>query len=151
MDEQEYKKAYSEINSIRCVFEKALCSLGCRCSMAQQLRLADRIAYGCGSEAAQQQCSKFIEYLRKQTRFVFKLNDISGPLPHNKEIRVQNGGMLGLQKLIMEDEEEKQVEDIAGLLQKVVNEYDGIENLPYDVIMQSVMAYKARPKRRGKK
>lgn len=151
MDEQEYKKTYSEINSVRCVFEKALCSLGCHCSKAQQFRLADRIGYGCASETAQRQCSVFIEHLRKQTRFVFKLNEISGPLPHNKEIRVQNGGMLGLQKLIQGDVVAGNVEDIYQLLQDVVREYGDIDKLPYNLLMQSVMAYKARPKRREKK
>ena len=151
MDEQEYRKTYSEINNVRCVFEKALCSLGCSCSKAQQFRLADRIGYGCASEAAQKQCSVFIEYLRKQTRFVFKLNEITGPLPHNKEIRVQNGGMLGLQKLVQGEQHQEKVEDIFMLLQNVVKQYGGIDKLPYDVLMQSVMAYKARPKRRSKK
>ena len=151
MDEQEYKKTYSEINNIRCVFEKALCSLGCSCSRSQQFRLADRIGYGCASPAAQQQCAIFIEHLRKQTRFVFKLNEITGPLPHNKEIRVQNGGMLGLQKLVDGNSAHKKVEDIYALIQVVVKEYGDINKLPYDLLMQSVMAYKARPKRRSGK
>ena len=151
MDEQEYKKAYSEINNIRCVFEKALCSLACQCSKSQQFRLADRIAYGCRSSQAQQQCATFVEHLRKQTRFVFKLNEITGPLPHNKEIRVQNGGMLGLKKLVQGDIEQDNVEDIYILIQLVVKEYGDINKLPYDVLMQSVMSYKARPKRRPRK
>ncbi|MDH5472429.1 MAG: hypothetical protein OEY87_01245 [Gammaproteobacteria bacterium] len=151
MDEQEYRKTYSEINNLRCVFEKALCSLGCHCSKGQQFRLADRIGYGCSMPGAQQQCAKFIEHLRKQTRFVFKLNEITGPLPHNKEIRVQNGGMLGLQKLVLGNVNQDTVTDIFQLLQTVVKEYGDIDKLPYDILMQSVMAYKARPKRRSGK
>ena len=151
MDEQEYKKIYSEINNLRCVFEKALCSLGCSCSKSQQFRLADRLGYGCESPAAQQQCATFIEHLRKQSRFVFKLNEITGPLPHNKEIRVQNGGMLGLQKLVQGDTDDETVQDIYALMQFVVKEYGDINKLPYDLLMQSVMAYKARPKRRSGK
>ena len=151
MDEQEYKKTYSEINTIRCVFEKALCSRGCHCSKSQQFRLADRLGYGCESPVAQQLCATLIEHLRQQTRFVFKLNEITGPLPHNKEIRVQNGGMLGLKKLVQGDTSDESVEDIHALVQVVVKEYGDINQLPYDLLMQSVMAYKARPKRRSGK
>ncbi|MDH5765967.1 MAG: hypothetical protein OEZ38_08125 [Gammaproteobacteria bacterium] len=151
MDEKEYKKTYSEINTLRCVYEKALCSLVCRCSKAQQFRIADRIGYSCSSESAQYQCSQFISLLRKQTRFVFKLNEIAGPLPHNKEIRVQNGGLQGLQKIIPGYHDQEEVTDIYSLLQVVIEQYDDIEQLPYDTIIQSVMAYRARPKRRSKK
>ncbi|MCW8955941.1 MAG: hypothetical protein OQL09_03595, partial [Gammaproteobacteria bacterium] len=100
MDEDEYRQAYERINTIPCVFEKALCSQFCACSMSHMFRLADRHGAGCKSPSAQQLCAQLLDQLRKQTRFVFKISEIDGPLPHNKEIRVQNGGVSGLQKLV---------------------------------------------------
>ena len=94
MDEDEYRKTYQQVNEIRCIFEKALCSLRCCCSKSKPFRLADRTCYGCHSKNAQKQCTDFLNKLRNQTRFVFKINEINGPLPHNKEIRVQNGGLM---------------------------------------------------------
>lgn len=148
MDEDEYRKTYQQINETRCVFEKALCSLFCACSSSKPFRLADRTGYGCESAADQQQCVALLNHLRNQTRFVFKLNEIDGPLPHNKEIRVQNGGLLGLQKLV--DIEEEKVADVRDIIHHAIVKYGGIDELPFDVLMQSVMAFKARPKRQRK-
>lgn len=148
MDEDEYRKTYQQVNETRCIFEKALCSLRSACSKSKPFRLADRTCYGCYSPESQKQCVAFLNHLRQQTRFVFKLNEIDGPLPHNKEIRVQNGGLLGLQKLVEQDAE--QVDDIHAIISAAIIKYGDIDKVPYDVVMQSVMAFKARPKRRSK-
>lgn len=148
MDEDEYRKTYQQINETRCVFEKALCSLRCACSKSRPFRLADRTCYGCHSITDQAQCTALLNHLRNQTRFVFKLNEIDGPLPHNKEIRVQNGGLSGLQKLL--GIEQAEVGDVQAVINKAVNEYGEIDKLPFNILMQSVMAYKTRPKRQRK-
>lgn len=151
MDEQEYKSTYDSINTIRCVYEKAMCSLVTSCSQGQMFRLADRHGYTCRSAVHQKQCEALLNHLRKQTRFVFKLNEIDGPLPHNKEIRVQNGGLLGLYKAMHPEETAEKVDDVSSLVSSAVQHFGGIESLPYDQLMQSVMAYQARPKRRSRK
>lgn len=149
MDEQEYKDTYNRINRLKCVFEKAMCSLKCNCSQGSMFRLADRHGFGCHSPIHQKTCTELLNHLRAQTRFVFKITDIDGPLPHNKEIRVQNGGLLGLQKLLL-GESLEQVADVSALLDQVAQRYGALEQLPYDQIMPSVMAYQARPRRRSK-
>lgn len=147
MDEQEYKDTYNRINQLKCVFEKAMCSLTCNCSQGAMFRLADRHGFGCHSPLHQKNCAELLERLRAQTRFVFKLRDIDGPLPHNKEIRVQNGGLLGLQKL-QDGAALDHVKDVSGLVENVLQAYGSVDNLPFDQLIQSVMAYQARPRRR---
>lgn len=114
-------------------------------------RLADRHGVGCTDTVKQLNCKAFLDHLRQQTRFVFKI-DIDGPLPHNKEIKVQNGGMLGVQKVLLNDIEHTEcVEDISGLMLKSIEVYGSIESLPYNLIMPSVSTYKTRPKRQRPK
>lgn len=149
MDEQEYKDTYNRINQLKCVFEKAMCSLTCGCSQGAMFRLADRHGFGCHSPLHQKTCAELLDRLRAQTRFVFKLHDIDGPLPHNKEIRVQNGGLLGLQKL-QGGPAQDHVKDVSTLTSDVLQAYGSIESLPFDQLIQSVMAYQARPRRRSK-
>lgn len=150
MDEDSYKATYERINTAPCVFEKGILSLKCRCAYQHMFRLADRHGVGCRDALMQQNCSSFINHLRKQTRFVFKIN-IDGPLPHNKELKVQNGGMLGVQKLLLtstpDDEAVNEVGNIAGLMTRSIELYGSIENIPYNRIMPSVTAYQTRPKR----
>ena len=150
MDEEEYRQAYQRINSVPCVFEKALCSLFCCCSQGHIFRLAARHGAACKSAEAQQDCAQLLDQLRKQTRFVFKISEIDGPLPHNKEIRVQNGGISGLQKLVDPGYSGEPISDVYQVVQDVLEKYAAIDAVPFDVVMQSVMAYKARPKRRSR-
>ncbi|MDH5484384.1 MAG: hypothetical protein OEY43_04030 [Gammaproteobacteria bacterium] len=125
-----------------------MCSLHARCAQGQMFRLADRQGYACHNERAQGQCSQLLNHLRQQTRFVFKLNEIDGPLPHNKEIRVQNGGLIGLRKLLGDTLVDGEIEDVNQLISQVLARYGSIDRLPFDVLMQSVTGFKARPKRR---
>ncbi len=149
MDEDNYRQAYERINTAPCVFEKGILSLKCQCAYQHLFRLADRQGVGCTDVPMQQSCRLFLDHLRQQTRFIFKIN-IDGPLPHNKEIKVQNGGMLGMQKLMLAESNSEIVEDIAGLIMKSVECYGAIENIPYNQVIPSVANYKTRPKRKRK-
>lgn len=146
MDEDSYRQMFQQINAHPCVFEKAILSLRCKCTYQQHFRLADRQGVGCNDQLKQQGCKYFLDHLRQQTRFLFKI-DIEGPLPHNKEIRVQNGGMLGLQQLLQRENSVATVEDIASLISQAVESYGSIESIPYNLLMPSVSRFKARAKR----
>lgn len=154
MDEESYKAAYQRINTAPCAFEKGILSLKCRCAFQHQFQLADRHGVGCTDALMQQNCCVFLQHLRKQTRFVFKIN-VDGPLPHNKEIKVQNGGMLGMQRLLQGDEaggggSAESVADISALMRKSIEVYGDIEGIPYNRVMPDVTRYKTRPKRQRK-
>ncbi len=140
MDEDSYKAAYERINTAPCAFEKGILSLKCKCAYQHMFRLADRHGVGCQDALMQQSCSQFLQHMRKQTRFVFKIS-IDGPLPHNKEIKVQNGGMLGLQKLLLGDASSEVVEDISSLLNRAIELYGELDRIPYNLVMPSVTSY----------
>jgi len=149
MDEESYKAAYQRINTAPCVFEKGILSLKCSCAFQHKFQLADRHGVGCTDTLMQQNCCYFLEHLRKQTRFVFKIN-INGPLPHNKEIKVQNGGMLGMQRLLEGDQAAETVENISALMLKSIEVYGDMDGIPYNRVMPDVTGYKTRPKRQRK-
>lgn len=150
MDEDSYRQLYERINAAPCAFEKGILSLKCKCAYQHIFRLADRHGVGCTDSVKQLQCKAFLDHLRKQTRFVFKIN-IDGPLPHNKEIKVQNGGMLGVQQLLLGETSLQEVEDIAGLMDQAIELYGSIEEIPYNLIMPSVTNYQTRAKRKRPK
>ena len=146
MDEDNYRQIYQRINTAPCAFEKGILSLKCKCDYQHLFRLADRHGVGCTDAVMQQNCCNFLNYLRKQTRFVFKM-DIDGPLPHNREIKVQNGGMQGMQQLLNKTPEDN-IANISGLMKKSIEAYGSIENIPFNLVMPSVTAYQARVRRR---
>jgi len=146
MEEDEYKSTYSELASVRCVFEKALTNHQAKCDLSRHFCLADREGYSCEDAEASLKCSKLLEKLREKSIFVLKLRDIDGPLPHNMEIRVQVGGVRGLAKLIQVDIIDK-VDNIHRVLDEVINKFAYFDSLPYLDIIQSIEQFKGRCRR----
>ncbi len=143
MEEDEYKSTYSELTSVRCVFEKALTNHQAKCDLSRHFCLADREGYSCEDAESSLKCSKLLENLREKSIFVLKLRDIDGPLPHNMEIRVQVGGARGLAKLINVDK----IDNIHRVLDEVINKFGSLDSLPYSEIIQSIEQFQGRRRR----
>lgn len=145
MDEKHYKETYSNINPNRCVFEKSINSRICNCDKSQRFNLADREGVACNSNAGLARCNKLIALLHSNARFTLQRLDVE-QLGHAQEIKIQNGGLLGLQSQLHK-EAENRVADINAMIINAVKEYTSIENFPYSNIMQVINAYSIRPKR----
>jgi len=146
MDEKHYKKTYSDINPNRCVFEKAINSRICNCSQSQRFNLADREGVACTSQSSLFRCSKIISHLHENARFALQRINVN-VLGHAQEIKIQNGGLLGLQKQLTDEEAEK-VENINAVISEAEKKFSGIENFPYSKIVQVISGYRIRPKRK---
>jgi hypothetical protein len=143
MDEKHYRKTYSSINPQRCVFEKAINSRVCNCNKSQRFNLADREGVACSSKARLNRCALLLTHLHSNARFVLQRLEVT-KLGHTQEIKIQNGGLLGLQK---EFSSEEIVENIDAVITSAENKFNSIEEFPYSKIMQVISAYRIRPKR----
>jgi hypothetical protein len=149
MEEDEYRATYGEINPRRCVFEKAINSRACDCARAHRFNLADREGVACRSDSAQRLCQQCLNGLRRNARFALGLTRAEGPLPHSAEIRVQNGGLAGLQGLLgLALEQGPSVADIHAVVAQAVQRFGTVEALPYDRIVPSVVHYRGRRRSR---
>lgn len=148
MEEQEYRKTYQAINQRRCVFEKGINSRRCACEQSARFCLADREGIACQSDAGNALCIELLDSMRRNARFSLHLTHADGPLPHNKEIRVQTGGLLGLQKLLYPQlAQHDNVINIVGLVKEALGRYGQLEALPYDLIVQAIVHFQGRKKR----
>lgn len=150
MDEDQFRSVYNEINQIRCVYEKALNNRRCDCQQKQRFLLATREGVGCKSELRMQRCTRFLNKLRENSRFALKEITIDGPLPHNKELRVQAGGCLALQKLLQPDFDQASIPDIDSVLETAIAKHGDIEELPYGELVKGVLRYKVKDRRSRK-
>lgn len=149
MDEEQFRAVYREVNTNRCVFEKALNNRRCDCSRKQRFLLATREGVGCRSQASLANCTAFLDTLRSNSRFALRETFIDGPLPHNKELKVQAGGTLALQlHLYPALAGEKAVQDIYELLNIGLSKYGNIADFPYGELVKGVVHYESRPKRK---
>lgn len=156
MDEDQYRNTYNKLNPNRCVFEKSMNNRRCDCELKRRFLIATREGVACKSEKAQANCTLLLNTMRDKARFALKVVTIDGPMPHNKELRVQAGGMLGLEKLIIaktmisSEQEPDSVKNIYQIVNAVLEEYGSIEKIPYSDIMKDIAACKVRIKRRNR-
>lgn len=149
MEEDQYRKTYNSFNELRCVYEKAINSRRCTCSASHRFNLADREGVSCQSKQGQQRCKSILELMRKNASFALKLPEAGGsPLPHAKELKVQVGGLLGMQSLVFNEKKDVQkVEDIDLILQSALEQYGDFSRLPFTEIVKSITTFKGRQKR----
>ena len=99
----------------------------------------------CLSEEGQARCLDALSILRDHATFALR-ELTEGKLPHGKAMRVQIGGMRGLNKLLNGDD--TQVPDVDAILQAAIQRWGSLEQLPFSEIMPSIAAYKGKTRAR---
>ena len=98
----------------------------------------------CKVDAEREQCGILLDLLRQNSAFALRLTHVTPPLPHGPEMRVQLGGLQGLQH---EVDGAGNVVDISALVAAACVRYGSLEDLPYSKIVQSVVSCEVRKKR----
>jgi len=153
MDEQLYKSTYKELNPNRCIFEKAITNQRCDCEMKRRFVIANRECIACESEDALKTCTSTLDSIRNNARFTLKVVTVNGPMPHNKELQVQVGGLLALQNIVIDSANlnDKLVHNVYQIFKLALQKFGSLDKFPYNVLVKSIVKYESRPKRRKKK
>ena len=142
MDETAYRQALTTSIPRYCPFEKTILTHCAACSRAEKHNIAEREIIACSSAEAHQICIALRDLLRKSFTFSLGKLHIDGPLPHAQEMRMQCGGLKGLQSAMDGSDE---VRDVAALLESARQKFGGLPDLPYEQIVRSAnMHYKPR-------
>ncbi len=152
MDNDVFRETYHTINERFCPYEKSILTNNCCCSEAERFCIAEREGVHCHSDEAQEQCLELLETLRLQARFALKATDGGAALPHNKAMRVQVGGLRGLAAALEpEDPVPAKIDDIRGVVRAATERFGSFAQLPFQVIIQQIAAYKGRKRLRGRR
>ncbi|MCG8042024.1 MAG: hypothetical protein AB2688_08440 [Candidatus Thiodiazotropha taylori] len=145
MDQDAFRRTYREMNERFCAYEKSLLSRHCDCSQAKKICIAEREGVHCISDEANAQCLELLENLRHQARFALKSNNDNEVLPHGKAMRLQVGGLRGLYSVLYPDQTTPEViEDVFQLISRAKAEFNSLDNLPFQTLIQHVSAYQGR-------
>lgn len=145
MDEQAYRQTYRAVNPLACPFEKAALNCQWPCHQAQRVNIAERVAVNCKEAEAHGDCVRLISLLRRNAAFALKLTHPDEVLPHAKDVKVQCGGLLGLQEALRDKPAGTLLqEDIRAMVQEAGERFGGLEELPYSEIVRGVAGYQTR-------
>jgi hypothetical protein len=138
MDETAYRQALTTSIQRNCPFEKSILTHCSACSKAEKHNMAEREIVACSSAKAHERCIALRDLLRHNFTFALGKMHIDGPLPHAQEMRMQCGGLKGLQVVIDGND---QVPDVALLVETAQQRYGMLEELPYSLVVQQANIY----------
>ena len=161
MDESAFRQARDAVAPRPCVFEKATLSGACACTLSARRNIAERESVACVGADAYAECAALSALLRQNAAFALKLTQTDALLPHAKAMKLQCGGLQGVQRVLDAGagadlppvgagaglEGIPLVPDVRALVDAARAKFDGLENLPYSTIIQSVVAYQIRRRR----
>lgn len=142
MDETAYRQALSTSIQRSCPFEKSLLTHRAACSKAEKRNIAEREIVDCNCAGAHERCITLRDLLRNNFAFALGKSHIDGTLPHAQEMRMQCGGLRGLQFVLDGNDE---IGDVAALLAMAQQRFGELEDIPFSEIVRFVNThFKAR-------
>jgi hypothetical protein len=168
MDESAFRRARDAMTPHPCAFEKALLAGAGGCTLAARRNIAEREVVACASVSAREECALLRSMLRQKSAFALKLKQVEGPLSHAQEMKLECGGLRGLVQALavgvevavpgrlaaesgparVATQDVASVADVRSIVLSCAAKFGGLANLPYSVIVQSVVAYQNRRRRR---
>lgn len=146
MDESAYGAVRGGINRLPCVFERALLARCAACPLVHRQALAEREILACTDPGAQASCRDFHALLRESSSFALKLSGPAQRIPHALEMKLQCGGLRGLQQAL---DESAATPEVHALLARTLARYGTLEEAPYSRIIQGVAAWTGRKRSRS--
>lgn len=142
MDETAYRQIYSEVIGRPCTFEKAVLAGCVACELSTRVQIAEREAVTCGSAPSLARCTSLHDRLRQNFAFALGRVRDDTPLPHAQEMRVQCGGLKGLQYVL---DGTAEVDNVDALLELVLQRWDQLVEIPYsEVVHAAGLCFKGR-------
>jgi hypothetical protein len=134
----------------KCPYSGTLVSEHFACAMARTVVRRGGPEVACTSETGHKRCASLFQQMKQVALPVFGVEDDLLTMPHSVLIKIQHGGLLGLQRIMGEASgEASAVADIHGLCARAVARYQEVVGIPCDTFVQDMTAYKL--KRRGVK
>lgn len=142
MDEQAFRQRLHAIQENRCVFSKAVLSTCVACPRSGRMQIAEREWLVCEQRESQIRCAELYDLLRHNFGFALHIIHDDAPITHGQEMRIQCGGLKGLQQVLSGADT---VDDVEGLLRQVLQHWGEWENIPYSEVVHAAReCYKGR-------
>ena len=133
-----------------CPFSATLARNDFACSRATQVIRRGGAEFTCQSDTAHTRCRQLFEHCKQAALPKFGVEDDLTRMPQSVLVKIQFGGLLGLQRSISgQPSEASRIDDIEALLAAAIEHFSGLESIPYHQLVDDIIAWKL-PRRRGR-
>ena len=134
-----------------CPFSATLVKDDFGCKQATKIIRRGGSEIACSSADAQLRCSELFQKLKDTALPEFEVEDDLLQVPHGVLVKIQFGGLLGLQRIINANATvESGVRNIDTLLEASIKTYGSIDNIPFSSLCEDITAYKLARRRKRK-
>ena len=138
-------------DELKCPFSSTLIGDQFGCQYADQVVRRGGAEINCTALTAHSHCKALFEQLKQAALPAFGVEDDLLTMPHSVLVKVQFGGLLGLQRKISIDSvKTERIEDISALVAASLERFESTGAIPCQEFIDDMVNYKIqRKKRRG--
>jgi hypothetical protein len=125
-----------------CVFTKALLAQKARCALAHRRSVGERELLVCTSPVARINCATLAALMRERSTFALRLPRSGAPIEHAKALRLQCGGLAGLQQALGSAETE-----VHPMVLQAHERWGSLLDAPWAAIVAAIVAWQPRARR----
>jgi len=130
----------------KCPFSAPLITRQFGCAQAQEVIRRGGAEINCMDAAAQSRCEQLFQSLKLAALPAFGVEDALLSMPHSVLVKIQYGGLLGVQRLLRtESQVAERVEDVQALVAEALLRYS--DEVPCTQLVGDITAFKPRARR----
>ncbi len=134
----------------KCAFSQTLIGGQFACTQAEPVVRRGGAEIACRSADASQRCATLMQCLKDTALPAFGVEDDLLSMPHSVLVKIQFGGLLGVQRLLDATRgDADSVTDINALVEEALHEFGAMDAVPCAGIIEDMTGFK--PRRRGKR
>jgi len=130
----------------KCAFSSTLITEHFCCANASNVVRRGGSEISCCDQAASKKCQLVYGELKKIAAPAFDTNDDLLNMPHGVMVKIQHGGLLGLNHL--NDNSDNSISDISKLISDSEIKFKVLEDIPYESTIDYITGYKVRNRRK---
>jgi hypothetical protein len=137
---------------MKCPFFAPLTKATAACRHAHEVVRRGGSEFDCLSEPDHARCEQVFAGLKARGLAAFDVEDDLTRMPHSVLVKIQSGGLLGLQRLIDEADGAGRIGDIGELVARASARFGGPDRIPYadlDADMTEFRLERRAGRRRG--
>ena len=136
------------MSDLLCPFTAPLVKRDFQCPQADEVIRRGGSEIACKKQSSHSLCTKLHTQIKLAALATMGLEDDLLTVPHNTLVKVQYGGLLGLQEIISSEKAfSSQVENIEKLVAQAASNYGELENVPLDTIVKAITNFKTKRRR----
>jgi hypothetical protein len=134
------------MEELKCSFSAPLITQQFGCTHAQEVIRRGGAEINCTEVAAHTCCAKLFRQLKLVALPAFGVEDDLLSMPHSVLVKIQYGGLLGLQRLLRaETQVAERVEDVQALVGEALSRFNN--EIPCAPLVVDITAFKPRARR----